>query len=196
MSQYLPHSKFEWMSEREIRRLDIRAVPENNDTGYIFEVSLEYLASLHDTTNDYPLCPEKMHVEDTDLSPYSKRLWKQLHGTTHLDQFHTKRAKVEKLVLSLNDKDNYVVHYRTLQLYLQLGMRIKRIHNVLKFHQHPYLKEYIDFNTECRKGALTEFEKNFYKLMNNAIFGKFYVSNTYLLVYAVKQVFSQTIIFR
>ena len=174
MSQYLPHSEFRWLTEREISRLDIQSIQENVDIGYILEVSLEYPAHLHNVTNDYPLCPEKMHVEDTELSPYSQKLWKQLHGTELKDGFHPKRSKVEKLVLTLHDKDNYVVHYRTLQLYLQLGMKIKQIHKVLKFHQEPYLKPYIDFNTECRKQAKTEFEKDFYKLLNNAIFGEYY----------------------
>lgn len=175
MSQHLPHSDFRWLNEQEINQLDIHSVPENSQSGFILEVSLEYPTSLHDVTNDYPLCPEKMHVEDIELSPYSQRLWKHLHGTEHKDGFHPKRSKVEKLVLTLNDKDNYVVHYRTLQLYLQLGMKIKQVHKVLQFHQEPYLKPYIDFNTECRKHAKTEFEKDFYKLLNNAIFGEYYL---------------------
>lgn len=171
MSQYLPHSEFRWLNEQEISHLNIQSVDKDSDIGNILEVSLEYPEYLHDVTNDYPLCPEKMHVADDDLSPYSKTLWKQLHGTEHIPGFHPSRSKVEKLVLSLNDKDNYVVHYRVLQLYLQLGMRIKQVHRVLQFHQEPYLKPYIDFNTECRKAAQTDFEKDFYKLLNNAIFG-------------------------
>jgi hypothetical protein len=171
MSQYLPHSEFRWLNEQEISQMDIQSVQEDSDNGYIFEVSLEYPTSIHNFTNDYPLCPEKMHVADDDLSPYSKTLWKQLHGVEHLDHFYPKRVKVEKLILSLSDKDKYVVHYRTLQLYLQLGMRINQVHRVLQFHQEPYLKPYIDFNTECRKTAKSDFEKDFYKLLNNAIFG-------------------------
>ena len=109
-----------------------------------------------------------------ELSPYSKNTWKKLHNTQDKDGFCPKRARVEKLVLTLDDKDNYVVHYRTLQLYLQLGMKLKHVHKVLQFQQRPYLKPYIDFNTDCRKHAKTEFEKDFYKLLNCAIFGRFY----------------------
>lgn len=131
------------MNDRAIDNLDIHSVKADSDTGYILEVSLEYPASLHDFTNDYPLCPEKMHVDDADLSPYTQRLWKQLHGTEHIPGLHTKRAKVGKL-----------------QLYLQLGMNIKQVHMVLQFHQESYPISYIEFSTQCRKVATTEFEKD------------------------------------
>lgn len=171
MSNHLPCSDFRWLTEDEIAQLDIHTVEEDNDIGYILEVCLEYPQSLHDFTNDYPLCPEKMHVNDEELSPYSKQMWKKLHGTENRKEFHPKRTKVENLVLTLNDKENYVVHYRTLQLYLQQGMKLKKMCRVLEFQHRPYLKPYIDFNTECRKQANTEFEKEFYKLLNCAIFG-------------------------
>ena len=78
----------------------------------------------------------------------------------------------EKLILDLEPKQNYIVHYRTLQLYLQLGMKITHIHSVLKFKQKPWLAPYIQANTEMRQKATNEFEKSFFKLMNNAFFGK------------------------
>lgn len=81
--------------------------------------------------------------------PILKKLWDKLHGTEHKEGFHPSRSKVEKLVLTLNGKANYIVHYRNLQLYIQLGLKLKRIHKVIQFQQKPYLKPYIDFNTEC-----------------------------------------------
>ena len=78
----------------------------------------------------------------------------------------------EKLILDLEPKHNYIVHYRTLQLYLQLGMKITHIHSILKFKQKPWLASYIQANTEMRQKATNEFEKSFFKLMNNAFFGK------------------------
>jgi len=78
----------------------------------------------------------------------------------------------KKLLLTLEDKNNYVVHYRNLQFYLKQGMKLKRVHRVLVFEQECWMEPYIRMNTEFRKKAKSDFEKNFYKLMNNSVFGK------------------------
>ena len=77
-----------------------------------------------------------------------------------------------KMMLTLEDKKNYVIHYETLKLYVKLGLKIKAIHKILAFKERPWMKDYIDMNTEMRKEASTDFEKDFFKLMNNAVFGK------------------------
>ena len=97
------------------------------------------------------------------LSPYCQDLSECLN-------LHT--GTVPKLVPNFQDKTNYVVHYRNLKQYLALGMKLTKIHRILVFQQSPWLKTYIDFNTEKRKHAANDFEKDFHKLMNNSVFGK------------------------
>ena len=79
---------------------------------------------------------------------------------------------VSKLIPTLSDKKNYVLHYSNLQLYTDLGLKIKKVHRVFQFDQSPWLKKYIDFNTQKRAQANNSFEKDFFKLMNNSIFAK------------------------
>ena len=75
----------------------------------------------------------------------------------------------EKLLLTLDDKSNYVVHNRNLQFYLKHGMKLKRVHRVLEFEQECWMEPYIRMNTEVRKNAKSDFKNNFYKLMNHSV---------------------------
>ena len=106
----------------------------------MLEVDLEYPQELHDHHNEYPLAPEKVKVTEDMLSPYATKL---------LEDLDLKGTSTEKLIPILNSKKKYVVHYRNLKLYLSLG----KIHKVVTFRQTPWLKQYIDFNTEKRKMA-------------------------------------------
>ena len=83
-----------------------------------------------------------------------------------------KIGKCKKLVCNLYDKKNYVVHIRSLQQALNHGLILKKVHRAIQFYQEAWLKPYIDMNTERRKKAKNDFEKDFFKLMNNAVFGK------------------------
>ena len=88
------------------------------------------------------------------------------------DEYGIKIGGVNKLVLHLGNESKYVIHYRNLQLYLPLGMKLSNIYRILKFKQSDWLKRYIGFNTEKRKNAANRFEKDFFKLINNSVFGK------------------------
>ncbi len=156
MSKPLPMEGFCWMTDQELVDFDVIGIPEDFERGYILEVDLEYPKELHNTHSDYPLAPENMVVSDELLSQYTLGLKKKLD---------LKGPSTHKLVPNLLDKTNYVVHYRNLQLYIQLGMRITKIHRGVDFIQAPWLQPYIQFNTEMRKAAKNEFEKDFFKLM-------------------------------
>ena len=113
--------------------------------------------------NDYPVPPEKIKVLNDMLSAYCKKI---------AEKYSILIGLVNKLVPTLRDKKECLMHYRNLQLYLDLCLRIKKVHRVLKFNQSPWLQQYIDFNTEKQKHAKNSFEKDFFKLMNNSVFGK------------------------
>ena len=79
---------------------------------------------------------------------------------------------VEKLVPNLYNKRKYVIHIKALHQALKHGLVLEKIHRVIEFEQSAWMKEYIDFNTKLRTAATNDFEKDFYKLMNNSVFGK------------------------
>ena len=163
MSQYLPTGGFRWMTDEQISNLDIAKYNEDSKKGLILEVDLEYPQELHDLHNDYPLAAERICVNEDMLSEYCKKIANKYNVSTGL---------VQKLIPTLKNKEKYVLHYRNLQLYTDLGLKLTKVHRVLEFNQSPWLKQYIDFNTEKRKHAKNSFEKDFFKLMNNATFGK------------------------
>ena len=118
--------------------------------GYFLKVDLEYPNELHELHNDYQLAPEKRAVSSDMLSNYCKKI---------ADKYEIKVGDVKKLISNLGNKTIYVVHYRNLQLYLFLGMKLTEIHGVLKFKQSEWMAKYIDFNTEKRMNAANDFEK-------------------------------------
>ena len=109
----------------------------------ILEVALEYPRSVHDLHCDYPLAPKQIKIN-----------------------------KVDKLIPNLWNKKKYVIHYKNLKQYLSLGLRLDKLHRGIKFEYSQWLEKYIALNTELRTAAADEFEKDFFKLMNNSVFGK------------------------
>ena len=167
MMQYLPTGGFKWLTEKQIDKLVKKDnIPEDNKKGYILEVDLEYPPELHDLHNDYPYAPEKMCIKKDILPPYCK----QIHCVQ--EKFNISIGQVSKLVPTLSNKTKYVLHYRNLQLYLELGLKLKIVHRVLEFSQSPWLKQYIEYNANKRMQAKNALEKDIFKLMNNSVFGK------------------------
>ena len=118
---------------------------------------------MHELHNDYPLAPEKLAVTSDMLSNYCK---------STADKYNIKVGDVKNLIPNLANKSKYVLHYRNIQLHLSLGIKLTNIHRVLKFKQSARMKKYIDFNTEKRKNATNDFEKDSFKLMINSVYAK------------------------
>ena len=162
MSEPLPEKDFDWLTNEQIENFDAIKVPDDSETGYIVECDLLYPTHLHDEHSDYPLAPQNQIITDDMLSPHTRMLKEKL-GL---------KGASPKLIPDLNPKNKYVLHYRNLKYYLSKGLVLSKTHRVISFKQSPWLKSYIDFNTKKRAQAKTDFEKDFYKLMNNSVFGK------------------------
>ena len=127
----------------DVNQNEISELATRTDKGYLLEVDVSYPRELHNPHNDLPFMCERVEING-----------------------------VEKLVLNLRDKKNYVIHIQALNQVLQHGLRLDRIHRAIEFDQSPWLKTYIDFNTQLRMAATNDFKKDFFKLMNNSVFGK------------------------
>ena len=150
MSQSLPTNGFKWIKDLTkakvihiLEKVNCSMTNPIKKTGYIFEVDLEYPHDLWKSHNDYPFAPEKLKVNG-----------------------------VEKLISHFKPRKNYVIHYRNLRQCLEMGPKITKVHRGISFNQRPWMEPYIRKNTELRKTAANSFEKDFFKLMNNSVFGK------------------------
>ena len=122
---------------------EISELATRTDKGYLLEVDVSYPKDLHNPHNNLPFMCERMEING-----------------------------IEKLVPNFRDKKNYVIHVRVLDQALSRGLVLDHIHQVIKFDQSAWIKTYIDFNTQCRTKATNDFEKDFFQLMNNSVFGK------------------------
>ena len=143
MSQKVPANGFKWVENNEINEEFIKHYNENNNKGYILEVDVKYPKKLHDLDNDLPFLPKRVKID-----------------------------KCKKLVCNLHNKKKNVIHIKSLKQALNHGLKLKNIHRIIEFNQKAWLKPYIDMNTELRKLAKDDFEKDLFKLMNNVVFGK------------------------
>ena len=154
MIQSLPYKNFKWSDNLTLDKIQ---------TG-IYQVDIKIPKELHEKFKDYPLCPEIKNIPEDNLSKYQTYLNNKLNIKYN--------EKDKKLILDLLPKKNYKIYYKNLEYYMKLGIKVTKIHKILTFNEKPFLKEYIDLNTNLRKKAINDLEKDLFKLMNNAIFGK------------------------
>ena len=148
MSKKLPVNGFKWIDNSEtaehvINEEFVKNYNENDNKGSILEVDVKYPKRLHELHSDLPFLSERMKID-----------------------------KCNKLICNLFNKKKYVTHINSLKQALNHGLRLKKIHRIIEFNQEAWLKPYIDMNTELRKSAKNDFEKDLFKLMNNSVFGK------------------------
>ena len=145
MSEKLQINEFKWVNDISgITEKSVKSYDKkNSDKGYILEVDVDYPSKLHKLHSEMSLLPERMKID-----------------------------KTHKLVCNLHNKKNYVVHISILKQALAHRLKLKKVHRAIEFNQEAWLKKYIDMNTELRKKASNDFEKDFFKLMTNAVFGK------------------------
>ena len=185
MTEKLPVGDFRWLSKSEISALDFCNIPQDSALGYVLECDLAYPADLHDLSShqDYPLAPEKLSVSFSQLSPTAQAICKKLN---------LKGAGTRALKLSPNfyDKVSYVLHYRNLKLYTQLGLVLQRVKRVVEFKQTAWLRPFIELNIKQRIAANNEFDIQLYKRVNNSLYGKLLQSTHILKVHLVSEVSS------
>ena len=143
MVRNLPTHEFKWENGEDFTPEKIDELVKKDKKKYLLEVDVKYPKELHENHNELPFLTERMKV-----------------------------GRVEKLVPNLKDKKGYVVHVKALNQELKHGLKLKKVHRVIEFQQSKWMKAYIMLNTRLRKDAKHEFEKDFFKLMNNSIFGK------------------------
>ena len=141
MIQDLPYSGFKWLSNKEVNDFDLN-ISENSPIGYILECDLQYSKELYDSHSDYPLCPENIIISNNMLSKYCIDI---------ADRYGIKVDSVKKMIPNLRDQVKYVAHYKNLQYYLSLGMKLIKIYRILCFKQSDWLRKYVDFNTKKKQ---------------------------------------------
>ena len=165
MSQFLPYDEIEmwhghpdkywnWLDE-------ILNTPDDSEIGYFLEVDLKYPDNIKQKTKYFPFCPENKKINPDKYNEYMNSIKPENY------------TKSKKLICDWTDKKKYLIHYRMLKFYVRHGMMVEKIHEIISFKQSKWLESYISFNTQKRNKAKKEFEKDFFKFLVNAAFGKF-----------------------
>lgn len=160
----LPYDDFTWINEEEFNGINWKKIDTENEFGYFLEVDLDYPRHLHESHSNFPLAPENVEVTFENLSTFSKDVFTTLE----------KKEKYSdvKLVSTLLNRKNYILHFKNLKLYLQLGLKLKKIHKALKFRQKAFIAPFIEKCTLSRQMSTTKFEQDQFKKVANCVYGK------------------------
>ena len=165
MSQMLPYDEIEmWHGhpDKYWKWLDeILNTPDDSEIGYFLEVDLKYPDDIKQKSKYFPFCPENKKINPNKYNEYMKSMKPENY------------TKSKKLICDWTDKKKYLIHYRILKFYVRHGMIVEKIHEIISFKQSRWLEKYISFNTQKRNKDKNDLEKDFFKLLNNAAFGKF-----------------------
>ena len=154
LMQKLPYKDFEYSNTT----LDeVFKTSDDSDYGYWLICDLEYTNECKERTSNFQLLPHGREVENNELG------YKQRPPTS---------SKTKKLILDQNNKYEYPIHYRMLKFVVKMGIKVTKVHRIIKFKQDYMIRDYNELNTKMRAEAKTEPEKDIFKLMNNSLFGK------------------------
>ena len=167
MSQPLPHSEIRFCDEKEFAEIETefmqyrgtRLSPETDPIGYVLECDLSYPPELADYFSQFPPLAEKRVVKKEEYSPHTLAL---------AEKYGVHSTQTPKLLCDLHPKKKYILHYRNLQLCLELGVKLDKIHSAIRFRQSNYLASYISLNTSHRNNSGDDkFKRDFFKLLNS-----------------------------
>ena len=158
MGEPLPYDEIKF--DQNINLEDILNTPDDSDIGCFVEADLTYPDIIKEKTKNFPFAPVNKKINPENLNNYMK----EIRPDTYV--------QCSKLICDWSDKKNYLIHYRMLKFYVRHGMIVDKVHDITSFKQSRWLEKYINFNTQKRNQSVNDFEKDFYKLLNNAYYGK------------------------
>ena len=172
MIRKLPLNGFKWSDSNICTTEFIKKFNDDkSNKGYLLEVDINYPKHLHKAHEDLPFLCERRKKLDKPFKHEISDYFKKAHNKV-FNQFNITHEPDNKLIATIHDKKKYVVNISTLKQALDHGLILSKVYRVIEYNQSNWLKPYIDKNTELRAQAKNEFEKNFFKLMNNSVFDK------------------------
>jgi len=160
----LPYDDFIWISKEEFNGINWKTINTEYQYGYFLEVDLDYPNHLHKSHSNFPLAPENVEITFENLSPMSQDIFTTLENKEKYSDV--------KLVSTLMNRKHYVLHFKNLKLYLQLGLKLKKIHKVIRFRQKNFIAPFIEKCTLLRQMSKTKFEQDQFKKVANCVYGK------------------------